>query len=63
MSRLFFDFYTFFQIFMLDVERPGRTEPAARLSITVSASDLSLGEGHIDRVDVVTSIHIHPETR
>jgi hypothetical protein len=48
---------------MLDVERPGRTEPAARLSITVRASDLSLGEGHIDRVDVVTGIHIHPETR
>jgi hypothetical protein len=48
---------------MLDVERPGRTEPAARLLITVSASDSSLGEGHIGRIDVVTGIHIHPEIR
>ena len=26
-------FYAFFQVFMLDVERPGRIEPAARLSL------------------------------
>src|SRR5437763_7616521 len=30
-SRLFFHFYSFFKVFVLDVERTGRTEPTFHL--------------------------------